>query len=273
MNTTTMNTKNIIIHEAINDEYEWIQYNNHLRIIRSINDDMYQMNSIINACHSNKHTDDWFRNQSTIEILEEFMKEDKFKNLDETSIFRLKLNTREFPVNRKLIEKRNISPKLKGYYVHRLLVNAIAMWASPRYSVMIFILLDKIATEEREQMTKIIDEQKPRMVPKQKEKNYKYMIWKEDVENEPDMILLHLVRRNNRTFSQVIQHFNNKDENWFYRENLPIAMTPNEDIKQIVKENLPAKEYDLQQCSILTYKEHLPFLHEKISEYFDNFQK
>ena len=144
MSTTNINT---IVHEAINDEYEWIQYNNHLRIIRSVNDDMYQMQSIIIACHSNKQAYHRFGNQSTIEIIDEFMKDNEFKNLDETSIFRLKLNNTEFRVNRKLIEKRNITPKLKGYYVHRLLVNAIAMWASPRYSVMILRLLDKIASD------------------------------------------------------------------------------------------------------------------------------
>ena len=110
MSTTNTNT---IVHEVINDEYEWIQYNNHLRIIRSVNDDMYQMQSIINACYSNKQSYHWFENQSTIEILDEFMKDDEFKNPDEKSIFRLKLNNTEFRVNRKLIEKRNIHPKLK----------------------------------------------------------------------------------------------------------------------------------------------------------------
>ena len=230
------------------------------------------MQSIINACHSNKLPRDWFRNQSTIEIIDEFMKDDEFKNPDETSIFRLKLNNGEFSINRKLIEKRNIHPKLKGYYVHRLLVNAVAMWVSPRYSVMILRLLDKIASDEREQMTRTIEEQKPRMVPKKKEHNYKYLIWKEEVD-DPEMIMLHLVRRKNRTFSQVIQHYNNEDERWFYRERLPIAMTPNEDIKQIIKLNLPAKDYDIDQCTVLTYKEHLNLLHEKITEYFDNFQE
>ena len=28
--------------------------------------------------------------------------------------------------------RKNLAPGLKGYYVHRLLVNAVAMWASPK---------------------------------------------------------------------------------------------------------------------------------------------
>ena len=58
----------------INAEYEFIQYNEQLRIIHSINDDFYQMQSIINSCQSNKPCKDWFRNQSTQEILDELRK-------------------------------------------------------------------------------------------------------------------------------------------------------------------------------------------------------
>ena len=28
--------------------------------------------------------------------------------------------------------RKNLAPGLKGYYVHRLLVNAVAMWTSPK---------------------------------------------------------------------------------------------------------------------------------------------
>ena len=62
---------NTSIVEPINDEYEYIQYNEQLRIIHSKSDDFYQMQSIIDACHSNKRANKWFENDSTKELLKE----------------------------------------------------------------------------------------------------------------------------------------------------------------------------------------------------------
>ena len=59
--------------EIINDDYEYIQYNEQLRLIHSIKDDMFNMKSIIDSCHSNKEPRKWFENQSTIEILDEML--------------------------------------------------------------------------------------------------------------------------------------------------------------------------------------------------------
>ena len=130
-----------IVHEAINDDYEWIQYNDKLRIIRSIKDDMYQMNSIITACQSNKLAKNWFENQSTTELLNQFQ---------------LEKSRGGNPLLAKSHEKRkNLPTHLRGWYVHRLLVNAVAMWASPRYALDIFILLDKIASDERQKLEKV----------------------------------------------------------------------------------------------------------------------
>ena len=198
-----------------------------------------------------------------------------------TRILALEKSNLGFPRVAKSYEnRRNLAPGIRGYYVHRLLVNAVAMWASPRYSFRIFKLLDEIASDERNELIKMVEEketiiieQRPRLVPKKKEQSYKYLIWKEEQPNDPDMILLHLVKRNSRNFRQVSKHFNNKDENWFYRENLPIAMTPNEDIKDLVRRTLPGSEYDIDGSTILTYKEHLPKLYKLISEYFNEFQK
>ena len=134
-------------------------------------------------------------------------------------------------------------------------------------------LLDDIATEQRQKLENKIEVQKPRLVPESKQKSYKYMIWKEDITENENMILLHLVRRNNRAFFQVVSIKNDKNKCWFLRENLPIAMTPNEDIKQIVKNILPASEYIIKACTIKTYKKHLSFIHESITKYFDDFQK
>ena len=48
---TTTNT-GAIVSEQINEDYEWIQYNSKLRIIHSIKDDYFQMQSILTACNA-----------------------------------------------------------------------------------------------------------------------------------------------------------------------------------------------------------------------------
>ncbi|EAX93365.1 hypothetical protein TVAG_406290 [Trichomonas vaginalis G3] len=276
--STTENTTTVIVHEAINEEYEYIQFNKQLRLIRSVKDDMYQMQSILTACFApdNKKPQDWFRNQSTIELLNEAE--------NSTTGFLVVAKTRvgEKPQSPKLYENREKLPNgLRGYYVHRLLVNAVAMWASPRYAWYIYRLLDEIHRQEREEMEnkleakdKSIQKRIPRSVPKGKEKNYKYMIYTDEMENEEDkdMVMLHLVRRNNKSFYDLAKIYKS-DRNWFYRENLPISMTPNENVKQIVQDTLPQTHYDMKGCTIFTFKEDLPLLKEKITEYFDNFKQ
>ena len=281
----------ILVHEPINEEYEWVQYNKQLRLIHSIKDDMYQMKSIVDALSPplTREPRKWVELYSTKELIKGF--EELVKNS-------------EIQVNQKIVENRpNLATGLRGWYCHRLIVNLFAAWVSPRYAFHIAKLLDDIAAQERAQMenmleqskkaieeknkaieekSKVIEEKnvkinemKPRQVPLKKEKNYKYMIWKEELpdDEDKDMIKLHLVRRNRRVFSQVSNIRNDPDKCWFFRENLPIAMTPNEDVKNIVKQILPGSEYDIKACDILTYKEHLPKLHEAITKYFDEFQK
>ncbi|EAX79379.1 hypothetical protein TVAG_477630 [Trichomonas vaginalis G3] len=271
--STTENTTTAIVHEAINEEYEWVQFNKQLRLIRSVKDDMYQMQSILTACFApdTKHADDWFKNQSTQELLSEISLDRLFSVLHKTHE-----NRKNLPIN------------LRGYYVHRLLVNAVAMWASPRYAWHVYRLLDEIHRQERGEMEKklqakdevieskdkSIQKRIPRSVPKGKEKSYKYMIYTEELEKEEDkdMVMLHLVRRNNKSFYDLAKIYKS-DRNWFYRENLPIPMTPNEQIKEIVKNTLPQTHYDIKGCTILTFKEDLTLLKEKITEYFDNFKE
>ncbi|EAX67922.1 hypothetical protein TVAG_597140 [Trichomonas vaginalis G3] len=254
------------------------------------------MQSILTACFApdTKLPKDWFRNQSTIELLSEAQRDILFsENSEEQRVGKkpqspkLYENSEEQRVGKKpqspkLYENREKLPNgLRGYYVHRLLVNAVAMWASPRYAWYIYRLLDEIHRQEREELEnkleakdKSIQKRIPRSVPKGKEKNYKYMIYTEEMENEEDkdMVMLHLVRRNNKSFYDLAKIYKS-DRNWFYRENLPISMTPNEDVKQIVQDTLPQTHYDIKGCTILTFKEDLPLLKEKITEYFDNFKQ
>ncbi|EAX79157.1 hypothetical protein TVAG_512620 [Trichomonas vaginalis G3] len=283
--STTENTTTVIVHEAINEEYEYIQFNKQLRLIRSVKDDMYQMQSILTACYApdTKLPKDWFRNQSTIELLNEAQRDILFSENSEEQRVGKKLQSP------KLYENREKLPNgLRGYYVHRLLVNNVAQWASARYAWYVCKLLDEIHRQEREELEKKlqakdevieakdkrIQKRIPRSVPKGKEKSYKYMIYTEELEKEEDkdMVMLHLVRRNNKSFYDLAKIYKS-DKNRFYRENLPISMTPNEQIKEIVKNTLPQTHYDIKGCTILTFKEDLTLLKEKITEYFDNFKE
>ena len=178
----------------------------------------------------------------------------------------------------------NLPPGLQGIYVHKLLVNAVAMWASPKYAIKIFMLLDNIAKEERDKLEakntkqeqqlneqeQVIEEQRPRMVPKHKETNYKYMIWKEEFDNKT---FLHLVRRNNHTFRDVNKIRKDAKKCWFFKDNLPIAMTPNDDVKDIVRANFKGDDYEITGCNILILTEHLPTLYQLIEDYFNSYQE
>ena len=244
-----------IIRESIGNDYEYIQYNKQLRIVHSIDDDMYQMRSIIEACKSNKQGSDWFRNRETQELLKSFEKNKKLMGA--------------IPYDNRI----NVRVDLRGYYVHRVLVNAVAMWASPRYALDIFMMLDEMATSERAAMESVIQQQRPRMVPRHHEHDYKYLIWKEPLANKPNVVILHLVRRSNSTFKEVIKHYENDDERWFFRDNLPISMSVNKDVKEIIKQIIPAGEYEMNGCDITLHVKHLDQLYESISEYFNQFQK
>ena len=178
MSATTTNaaTNTNATTEAINDGYEFIQYNEHLRIIHSIKDDMYQMQSIITACKSNKQPTRWFTLSETKELLNE-------------------LTTMQNCTLDKLYDKRDDLPNgIRGIYIHRLLVNDIACWASRKYAIFIAQLLDSYFERERQSLIEEIRQKKPRLVPSNKEHSYKYLIYKEPIDGE--YTILHLVRRN-----------------------------------------------------------------------------
>ena len=248
--TTNAATNTNATTQPINDDYEFIQYNNQLRIIHSIKDDMYNLQSIITACKSKKQGKHWFDNKTTQEFLENA--------------------SGRIPTDEKLYENRsNLSNELRGYYVHRLLVNHVAMWASPKYAWDIMKLLDSHFERERHELIEEIRQKKPRLVPANKSHSYKYLIYKETIDDEHT--LLHLVRRNRKTFRAVSRH-NNDDERFIFKDNLPIAMTPNEAIKDIVKNNFPKREYVINGCNITIKNERLEQLRELIEEYFNTFQ-
>ena len=274
-----------LIHEPINEDYEWIQYNNELRIIHSIKDDMYQMQSIIDACHSSKLPKDWFRNKSANELLHEFARQDAGGRIPLPDQAVINYIDSSYPSTGQLVYalRLNLPSGLQGYYIHRLLVNAVAMWASPKYALHIFMMLDEIAMQERNEMQRRIDEQneiiskqeqviiaqQPRLVPEHKERRYTYMVWYEDHPFDNTACQLHLVRRNNDTFKQVADQF--KDKVWFIKHDLPIAMTPNEDIKTLIRNAFNRKDCHIKANVIAIRKSLLKQAHDIIVKYFDEY--
>ena len=75
-----MSSVSTIVRESINNDYEWIQYNNDLRIIRSKKDDMFHAQSILNALGSNKQLRRWFKNDQTKELIKGFKEELKIND-------------------------------------------------------------------------------------------------------------------------------------------------------------------------------------------------
>ena len=249
--TTNATTNTPATIEPINENYEFIQYNDKLRLIHSINDDMFQIQSIISACQSKKQADKWFNNKSSQELIEEI---GRVENYETANLYQ---------------NRQNLPNKLKGTYIHRLSVNHVAIWASSKYSYYIMKLLDSHFEHERQDLIKKIQQQKPRLVPNNKEHYYKYLIYKETIDDTHT--LLKLVRRNKNTFRAVSRH-NNDDERFIFKDNLPIAMTPNDDIKEIVKNNFARNDYLINGCNITINNEHLERLHELIDNYFNEFQ-
>ena len=244
--------------EPINDNYEYIQYNAHLRVIHSIKDDLYQAQSIITACNSNKQAYHWFENQSTKELLQEFVSQK---------------STLGIPGDQKICENRvNLPNELKGMYIHRLLVNYIAIWASPTYAIYVAKLLDSIFEEERKQQQQQIDELKPRAVPENHKADYRYLIYKEDI-NKEGFTRLHLVRRSKATWRKVINHYNNESERFYFKDNLPISMTPNLNIKNIIKSSFGTDDYKVCNSgnAVDIKVEHLTKLYDLIEQYFNSF--
>ena len=224
------------------------------------------MQSIINACHSTKQARHWFDNASTKEVLNEF----GYQNA----------TGRILPLEHVIEYRDGLANGLRGYYIHHLLVNAVAMWASPRYAIHVFELLHEIATQERAELQQRIDEQqqrineqqhvintqRPRLVPEHKERRYTYLIWYEDHPFDNAECQLHLVRRNNDSFKQLDKH--HKDKVWFIKHDLPIAMTPNEDIKTLIHN---AIDCHIKANVITIRKASLKQAYDIVVKYFDEY--
>ena len=119
-------TRTITPIDGTNGKFEYYQYNEDLRIIHSVEDDMFHAGSIVSALGSTKRVNNWLRNEQTIELLS------GYKSLREFAQGLLMTKHKQFN-NVKCIE---------GTYIHRLLVNHFAMWVSPKYAYKISLVLD-----------------------------------------------------------------------------------------------------------------------------------
>lgn len=235
-----------MIVEQINENYEWLQYNEHLRVIHSKKDNMFNANSIITACQSTKKIKHWNENKQTKELFQFISK------------------SVGIPSDQKLLENRpNLPNNLKGIYVHKLLVNHVAIWASPTYSFFIMKLLDEYFEKQRQ-------EQKPRLVPKNRESDYKFLIWLEELNDNPEKVKLHLVKRH----KDYYRHVKPKEKNqWYFKDNMPIAMTPNRDIKDIIRKNFGTNDVSIYSSVITASKTCLDKLRRLIDEYISHYQE
>lgn len=121
-----MSSRTIMPIEGTNGRFEWYTYNEDLRIIHSVEDDMFHAGSIVKALGSMKLPKDWVRNKQTVELFAGFSSMGEFSStqlIDEKETF-------------------NHIHCIKGTYIHRLLVNHFAIWISPKYAYKISVLLD-----------------------------------------------------------------------------------------------------------------------------------
>lgn len=120
----TLNMKTI---KPINTELEYYEYNDELKLVHLIKEDMFQCKSILNSLNcEDKRVNNWVRNNDTKDLIEGFK------------------SMREF-AHGLLIDEFVFSNNLKqynGYYIHRLLVNHFAMWANKKYAYKISLILD-----------------------------------------------------------------------------------------------------------------------------------
>lgn len=103
------------------NNYKLVLFDNKLPIIKSVKDNMYQIQSIIDAVGSSKQDKYYFTNEINHEIQKAYMNKVLSKTLFELP---------------KLYEVRdNIPHEYKGIYIHHDLVRSVGYWASGKYAL------------------------------------------------------------------------------------------------------------------------------------------
>jgi hypothetical protein len=122
-----------------NKQYETIQYNEDLYLVRSIEDDMFQVQSIMLCLGYNQkkydHINHYFNLKGTNELVDEIMNNLTLAKIGEVHETR-----------------NNIKKEYIGTYIHRLLINHFASWHSPEYSYKKQIILDNVFKAQMEEL-------------------------------------------------------------------------------------------------------------------------
>ena len=119
------------IYEPITEKYEWIQYNSDLRLIHHIESDMYQLESLLDCLPINLNPDDVLSDPEIQELIETVNDYNEvipsvvaFQDLEEMDDAAFEKFYQE---NEELVEE------LSGTYIHKYLINGIAMKYWPEY--------------------------------------------------------------------------------------------------------------------------------------------
>lgn len=95
--------------------------------------------------------------------------------------------------------------------------------------------------------------------------DYKYLIWKEDTDDD-EFVMLHFVRRNSRTWRKLPNKYKNRK--WYFKDSIPSTMTPNKDIKDMIRTIFNRDSYDIGSNDVIVRKAMLDMLYEFIDKYF-----
>ena len=225
---------------------------------------MFHAQSILNALGSKKKVFHWLENTQTKELLKGF--EEEFSSIG-------------FPRDAKIKENRpNLPIHLRGLYIHRLLVNSVAAWASAHYAIKIYRLLDSLFETERNELeTKYekqlneketrIKELKNRAVPKGSEHKYVYAVYIDDGDDW-NTVRIHFVRCAKRNITRALKGID-RDQILFYKEALPCSMSVNDGVKEVIAQIIPEEELRFEPCSgaaIINY-DYLDDIVDSITDY------
>jgi len=133
-----------LTHKLKDKNYEWIYFNVEDRnyiFIRSIKDNMFQFESIVNRCQ-NQGENSFSSWHSNIDVKRFLLDADKEFSKDQQTC--LDINENYF-VSSQLIDDR----KSEGHYVHILLVNSIALWMNYPFPWDIMAFLYKLSKEKK----------------------------------------------------------------------------------------------------------------------------
>ena len=125
------------------EDYEIFIYSKDLKLTRDKHNGMYHATGIAKQLGDEskvKHIDRFFKSENFMEMIEGFCKEGGYER-------------------DQLYVKTQTGPRdMKGYWIHELLVEQLAMWCSPSYTYKVMLLLKKIREQEREQLAKELKE-------------------------------------------------------------------------------------------------------------------